>query len=497
MQRRLFQTTLVASTLALAAVAAMAQGKGDIKIAIIASKTGPLEAYAKQTITGFQMGLDYATGGTMTVAGKKLVVIEKDDQGKPDVGKAQLAAAYGDDKVDIAVGPTASPVALAMLPVAEEYKRILLVEPAVADSITGDKWNKYIFRTGRNSSQDAIANAAAQRMTHIRSQATAKNKSVAQQILNELQAAETCLLHAQQRARYDQHLRQAMQRHKEDLAKQQQIGGASLTAPSRYVRVFSDGDKYFFESLPVVLIEDSYYLDVYGVMPAAQAERLHPRGDDVEWRVEREHPGIGGRVLRHLRAVGAAHPRALAKALGAGATTSGWGGSSSASTRALDMLQYRGLARVVRREAGIRVYGPSAERSRAEPPSHRARTLLETLLRLYAPLPEGTLRQLARMVGGRGLDDAGRERALARFTADAAVASGTVEPQRLRPSLRSLPYDPHPLPPFPAGTRTQERSRSHFPAPTIRETAKEAATMAAQSAGARGALWNRVFIQGW
>ncbi|HMM86865.1 substrate-binding domain-containing protein [Azohydromonas sp.] len=140
---------------------AFAQGKGEVRIAIIQSKTGPLEAYAKQAITGFHMGLEYATGGTMTVAGKKLVVIEKDDQGKPDVGKAQLAAAYADDKVDIAVGPTASPVALAMLPVAEEYKKILLVEPAVADSITGDKWNKYIFRTGRNSSQDAAANAAA------------------------------------------------------------------------------------------------------------------------------------------------------------------------------------------------------------------------------------------------------------------------------------------------------------------------------------------------
>ena len=33
--------------------------------------------------------------------------------------------------------------------------------PPVADSITGDKWNKYIFRTGRNSSQDAISNAVA------------------------------------------------------------------------------------------------------------------------------------------------------------------------------------------------------------------------------------------------------------------------------------------------------------------------------------------------
>jgi branched-chain amino acid transport system substrate-binding protein len=107
------------------------------------------------------MGLEYATGGTMTVAGRKLVVIEKDDQTKPDVGKAVLAQAYADDKVDIAVGTTASPVALAMLPVAEEYKKILLVEPAVADSITGERWNRYIFRTGRNSSQDAAANAAA------------------------------------------------------------------------------------------------------------------------------------------------------------------------------------------------------------------------------------------------------------------------------------------------------------------------------------------------
>ena len=158
MQRR---TLIVLAALA-ATLAAPAFGQsGEIRIAHVYSKTGPLEAYGKQTQTGLMMGLEYATGGTMAVNGKKLVVIEKDDQGKPDLGKSLLAAAYSDDKADIAVGPTASGVALAMLPVAEEYKKILLVEPAVADSITGDKWNKYIFRTGRNSSQDAISNAVA------------------------------------------------------------------------------------------------------------------------------------------------------------------------------------------------------------------------------------------------------------------------------------------------------------------------------------------------
>jgi branched-chain amino acid transport system substrate-binding protein len=160
MKRSIGAATLCAAALGVAMPAWAADAK-EIRIAHVYSKTGPLEAYGKQTATGFMMGLDYATNGTMTVAGKKLVVIEKDDQGKPDVGKNLLAAAYGDDKADIAVGPTSSGVALAMLPVAEEYKKVLLVEPAVADAITGDKWNKYIFRTGRNSSQDAISNAVA------------------------------------------------------------------------------------------------------------------------------------------------------------------------------------------------------------------------------------------------------------------------------------------------------------------------------------------------
>jgi len=119
----------------------------DIKIAHVYGKTGALEAYAKQSQIGLMLGLEYETGGTMEVNGNKLVVIEKDTQLKPDVGKAMLAEAYGDDDAAIAVGPVSSGVALALLPVAQEYQKILLVEPAVADSITGSAWNRYIFRS--------------------------------------------------------------------------------------------------------------------------------------------------------------------------------------------------------------------------------------------------------------------------------------------------------------------------------------------------------------
>ena len=133
----------------------------DLRIALIYGKTGPLEAYAKQTEIGLRMGFEFATKNTMTIGDRKIVLITKDDQSKPDVAKSALAEAYQDDKVDIAIGTSSSAAALAMLPVAEELKKILIVEPAVADQITGDKWNRYIFRTGRNSSQDAISNAVA------------------------------------------------------------------------------------------------------------------------------------------------------------------------------------------------------------------------------------------------------------------------------------------------------------------------------------------------
>src|SRR6266576_1936409 len=153
---------LIAGALSSAIVMmAGAAGAQDLKIALIYSKTGPLEAYAKQTENGLMLGLEYLTQGMLSLNGRKITVLPKDDQGKPDVAKSLLEQAYADDKVDLAIGTTASGSALAMLPIAEDAKKVLIVEPAVADSITGEKWNRYIFRTSRNSTQDALATAVA------------------------------------------------------------------------------------------------------------------------------------------------------------------------------------------------------------------------------------------------------------------------------------------------------------------------------------------------
>jgi len=155
------RSILVMAFLTLVLIASTAFAAGPIKIGVLQGLSGPYEIYGKAEVTGFKMGLEWATNGTNKILGRDVKLVVEDTQLKAARAKMLLTKLYSDDKVDIAVGPTSSGVALAILPVAQQFKKILIVEPAVADSITGKAWNRYIFRTGRNSSQDAISNAVA------------------------------------------------------------------------------------------------------------------------------------------------------------------------------------------------------------------------------------------------------------------------------------------------------------------------------------------------
>ena len=141
---------------------AQAQSKGELKIALIAGKTGPLEAYAKQTETGLMMGLEYAHQGN---DGGQWPQDHGHREGRPAQGRrGQDGARRGLCRRQGRHRDRHDRVARSRWPCcrSRRNKKVLIVEPAVADAITGDKWNKYIFRTARNSTQDAYAaNAAA------------------------------------------------------------------------------------------------------------------------------------------------------------------------------------------------------------------------------------------------------------------------------------------------------------------------------------------------
>ncbi|WP_313345761.1 substrate-binding domain-containing protein [Sedimentibacter sp.] len=140
------------------------QNAGDdssepIVIGALTSLSGALQDYGEQNQRGFMLGLEYLTDGTMKVAGRPIKVIWEDTTNVPDVARERAIKLLDVDKVDILVGAASSSDAAAVLDIAEEFKTVYVIEPAAADFLTGDSWNKYIFRTGRNSAQDAAAMA--------------------------------------------------------------------------------------------------------------------------------------------------------------------------------------------------------------------------------------------------------------------------------------------------------------------------------------------------
>jgi uncharacterized protein YcaQ len=168
------------------------------------------------------------------------------------------------------------------------------------------------------------------------------------------------------------------------------------------VRGYRDGDlERRYARLPVE--EDA--LHNYGFLTRELQALMHPRTLKRKTRIERSHPELIEPILEFVRTKGATHPRDLDAHHGGRSVTNYWGGSSSAATHVLDTLHYRGALRVTHRENGIRVYAvathhgsPSTDGTPLLSEEERVGRLLAHLVRLYAPLPASSLRQLAMML---------------------------------------------------------------------------------------------------
>ncbi len=90
---KLFTRRLGAALFGLA-IATTAQAEDPVKIALVHGISGhSFEVFSKQAQTGFELGIEYATGGTNMVKGHPIEIIHKDTQFKPDVARAVLAEA--------------------------------------------------------------------------------------------------------------------------------------------------------------------------------------------------------------------------------------------------------------------------------------------------------------------------------------------------------------------------------------------------------------------
>ena len=147
---------------------------------------------------------------------------------------------------------------------------------------------------------------------------------------------------------------------------------------------------------PRLPIEEDYFIN-YGFLPRATQALMHPREARRAWPAAQWRQAEA--VLAFVRERGAVHPREVDAHFAHGKTTNWFGGSSNASTQLLDGMHYRGLLRVVRRDGGVRVY---AAREATPPPEDVAAafdTLVDVVVRKYAPLPAASLNQWISYLG--------------------------------------------------------------------------------------------------
>jgi len=147
----------------------------------------------------------------------------------------------------------------------------------------------------------------------------------------------------------------------------------------------------------LAVFEDSIYN--YGFFHRDEVTLLHPRTTSQRWRdFMAEHLPLRRRVLAYLKEHQHAHPRDIEKSLGSDRRVNGWGGTSSATTLMLEGLHREGKVRVLRRDAGIRVYALAPKTEPVLAGTARADGLVRLMVNLYAPMPMSALLRFARVM---------------------------------------------------------------------------------------------------
>lgn len=162
------------------------------------------------------------------------------------------------------------------------------------------------------------------------------------------------------------------------------------------VRDYRAGDlERRYATLPV---EEDFFIN-YGFVSKRVSALMHPR--DGAGLLPTASNKRARAVLEFIRERGSVHPREVDARFDHGTVVNYWGGSSSATTHLLENMHYRGWLRVVRREAGIRIYGLQqhgpAPASTAE---RRAAidALVDVVAGKYAPLPAPSLVNVIRRI---------------------------------------------------------------------------------------------------
>jgi len=136
---------------------------------------------------------------------------------------------------------------------------------------------------------------------------------------------------------------------------------------------------------------DEDVLYAYGFVARRLRPYLHPRRDRHSSDGRYVPQGRAVEVIEFVRERGVAHPRDVQAHFGHERVTNDWGGTSSATTMALERLRHHGLLRVADRVAGVRRYEVAPPLGDPLDPADRLRAVVLRVARTFAPVTEATL----------------------------------------------------------------------------------------------------------
>jgi uncharacterized protein YcaQ len=155
---------------------------------------------------------------------------------------------------------------------------------------------------------------------------------------------------------------------------------------------------------PKLGLEEDFFVN-YGFLPRVHHALMHPRTVRIKFTPTRTKQAEA--VLAFVRERGIVHPREVDAHFSHGRVTNWFGGTSNASTQLLNLMHYRGLLRVARRDSGVRVYAvrepapagitetlQAAETTAAS----KMDALIDVIVHKYAPLPASTLASLVNLL---------------------------------------------------------------------------------------------------
>ncbi|MBF0526300.1 MAG: ABC transporter substrate-binding protein [Deltaproteobacteria bacterium] len=117
----------------------------NIKLGFIADVSGIGATFFKSQKAGIELFIEEvnAKGG---ILGRKLELVVRDAQLKPDIGANMARELILSEKCDFLIGPTSSAVALAVTKVALEYKKIIYFHTSNAEALTTTDFQPYMFQ---------------------------------------------------------------------------------------------------------------------------------------------------------------------------------------------------------------------------------------------------------------------------------------------------------------------------------------------------------------